>query len=217
MKLKVMVFVGAIFLATTDVAHASSIQFNTVVDVSTCPTNPPGDCFLVATMASAQTLAVGDTVDFTVTFANSSRLVMYDDDGGVEDFAGWLTGTFDPSIFTISNASITPLSLIGTLATPLTESSESGGTAHIGPFFNTDFISTGSSISFTGYRVQYTIDALITNPNSYSSVWLILQADRMAVIPDAAVPEPATLSMIGIGVAALIRKRWKRGPRQLSA
>jgi len=62
------------------------------------------------------------------------------------------------------------------------------------------YLVTGASISFDGYRVQYTIGALPLNPNNYVTNTMNARADRIAVTDAAAVPEPVTLALLGPGL-----------------
>jgi hypothetical protein len=198
-----------ILLASAEIGQAATISFSTVVNIASCPNSGPGQCSLITSMPT-QTIAVGDFVDFTVNFAAGQRLVMFDDNGGTETFFGWLDAVGASSTFTISGASITPLNLLGTLTAPLAVATQSSGTAHIGPGISADFIATGSSISFTGYHVQFTVTALAVNPNTYSANFLVVGADRLQVVADAAVPEPASLLLAGSGLAVLVMRRRPR-------
>jgi hypothetical protein len=152
-------------------------------------------------------MAVGDTVDYTITFADSQRLAMFDDSGSFEQFYGWMFDAQMGGFFTISDASIDFLDLVGTLLTPLTKASETNGTAHIGPAFFGDFVDTGSSISFNGYHVHYTVDALPANPNTYGANAMFAIADRVEVL---VAPEPSTLALGVLGLAALSAHKRRR-------
>jgi hypothetical protein len=189
-------------------AEAALKQFSTTVDVSSC--NFASHC-AVSTAMPTQTFAVNDVVDYTVDFTGNQRIIMTDIFGGTEMFVGWLHFSSAAGLLTISNPSITLLDQSGSLASPLAKASETS-IGPIGPsFFNHDLIGVGSSVSFTGYRIKYTVIALPANPTSYSANFLQLSADRLEVFQDvAAMPEPTTLALTAIGLMGLAigRRRW---------
>jgi hypothetical protein len=187
-------------------AEAALVTFSDVIDVSGCP-NGVGSCF-VSKPIPQQTLAVGDTVDYTVTFANQKALRVYDDDGGAEWLWAWLFAGDNNSTFTITNASVTLLGLDGTLGSPLFLASHTNGMAHIGPAYYQDYVATGSSIAFSGYRVQYGISAITVSPHSYAADAFYVSADRVEVTD--AVPEPGTLLLVGSGLSALALRRRRK-------
>lgn len=206
-------------LALSGAASAALVQFSAVTDLTGCPNNGPGFCITTVAIAPV-TIAVGDTVDYTINFADSERLAMFDETGNFEQFYGWM---FNPQVggfFTISDASIDFLALSGTLLEPLFVASQTNGTAHIGPAFFGDFIAAGSGISFDGYHVHYTVDALPADPDTYSVNAMFAIADRVEV---RVAPEPSTLALGVLGLAAAFSARQRlrralrrsRGPRAI--
>jgi hypothetical protein len=191
-------------------ASAATVQFTTTVDLATCPSLGCTKPF-----TPGVSIAIGDLVDFTVLF-DSQRAFMTDLAGGsvFEGFRGWLAAGDNDSGFTISNASIQLLGLIGTLNSPLAKPTETSGQAHLGPLFSGDFIATGSTISFTGYRVLFTVDALEVSPHAYSSIWMGFSADQVQFAPEATVPEPASLLLLGAGLAGVAARRRRKPSRR---
>jgi PEP-CTERM motif len=206
----------AIVLVPT-LANASTITINQTVDISSCHNNL-NSCNVQTSLGGNQSIAVGDVVNATIDFLGTQQLSMFDDGptASTENFMGWLAlgpgGT--AGSFTVVNASMTLTDLSGSLLSPLTRATETGGTAHLGAQFVGDRITTGSSISFSGYQFSFTVNALPANPNIYSRVWTVFSADRFQVETTSQlseVPEPATLSLLGLGLAvAAVRHRMKR-------
>lgn len=198
-------------------ASAALVQFTAVIDLTGCPNNGPGFCIVFADMAPI-TVGVGDTVDYTIMFSGAQRLAMFDDGGNNEQFYAWMFIPLVPGFFTISDASVDFLGLSGSLLAPIMETSETNGLLHIGLTFVGDFIETGSGISFSGYHVHYTVDALPADPDTYLQNATFAIADRVEVI---AAPEPSTLALGLMGVVAALsalhrrRREWpqSRGAR----
>jgi|SRR5688572_1448165 len=205
-------FVFALFTIAKP-ARAVLVQFSSIVDISGCPNSGSTQCNLMTSIPT-QTFSVGDSIDFTVTFANSKRLVLFDNDGGTELFFGWMGNVGTAGSFTITNATIQPLGLIGMLVNPLFLASQTSGSVHIGPAFQTDLVGTGSNISFTGYRVMYTVAALPSNPNTYGSNWMVVGGDRVEV-QSASVPEPSALLLLASGLAGIMAYPRRRLHRYL--
>lgn len=208
MKLKRLALSLAAFAAAP--CHAALVQFFGTVDLSTC-NGLSTQCSRFGAMPT-QTIAVGDVVNFTVSFAGNQRLQLTDNDGGNEIFVGWLDGVGTPGNFSISNASITFGGLQGTWNSPFTKASETNGLVHIGPAFSGDLLATGASVSFSSYQVQFTVTALPANPNTYSSLFFVSDGMTVGLAPNV-VSEPATLGLAGLaGLAtalagALSRRR----------
>jgi PEP-CTERM motif len=204
MKLKALA--PALFAVVALPSYAALVQFGAVADLSSCDGNS-GVCNVFTAMP-VQTIGVGDTVDFTVSFAGNQRLQLTDVNGGNESFFGWLDGVGGTSNFSIANASITFDDLQGSWSDPFSVAAQSSGSAHLGPAFFGDLLGTGSSVSFSAYRVQFTVTALSTDPNTYSNVWFL--SDGMRVDLVNGVPEPATLGLAGLALAlagAMSRRR----------
>ena len=81
-------FALALILACPAISTAGLVQFNAFLDITGCPSSGPGLCLAVSQVPTVS-VAVGDTIDYTVTFGGS-RLRLFDDDGDVEGFAAWL-------------------------------------------------------------------------------------------------------------------------------
>lgn len=209
MKLLSRLMLSSLLSACSLAANAAVIEINATVDLSSACSSIN---FCGATIPiPVEIIHAGDIIKETVTFANNQRLVQFDDDGGSEHFFGWLDNAQNTGFFTISNATITLSDLTGTLLAPLMVATQTDGVAHLGPLLEGDFIATGSSISYSGYQVQYTVDALPTNPNQYGSVWFITSADRLQVIegPTNQVPVPPSAALLGIGLIGLAAGRRK--------
>lgn len=200
-------FALALILTYPALSSAGLVQFNAFLDISGCLSGGPSLCFAVSPNPTVS-VAVGDTVDYTVTFGGA-RLRMFDDDGGEEGFAAWLFNAQTVSFFTITNASIEFLGLDGTLVNPLFIATQTDGEIHLGPNITADYIGTGESISIAGYRVRFTVDALDVNPNAYDTIAILTGADRMEVTTSA--PEPGTAALVGLGLMGLVLARRRRG------
>ena len=192
-------------------ANAATIQFNTTLDLTAC-----GSFFHCIQPMATQQIANGDLVDYTVDFSGLQQLTLHDDAGGQshEVFRFWFGAGDNNSSFTISDISVELIDQVGVLVNPLSAAAQSSGAAHLGPYFSGDFVATGSSLSFSGFRVQFTVDSIAVSPHSYSNVWFGADADR-ELLAITAVPEPATLWLLGIGVAGAARCRLRVAGRRL--
>jgi hypothetical protein len=192
-------------LAYSASSTAALVQFNAFLDISYCPNFGPGVCLALSPITDVS-IAVGDTVDYTVTFGGA-RLTMFDDDGDAEGFNPWLFNPVTLGFFTISNATVDFLGLVGTVINPLQIASETNGVLQLGPTIGLDFINTGESISIAGYHVRFDVNALPADPDTYQTVALLVGVDRLQVTNLAPEPAVPALLAVALGALALTRRR----------
>ena len=153
-----------------------------------------GSSFTVENLAPPVTLAIGDTLDLTVTFGG--QRVSIDNESylwpllltGVSDTLG-TTGTIEFFGAQGPLANTAPLS-------------QTNQFVHIGQYTFSNLYRTGAgAISFTGFRHLVTIDSGSVASRDYQQ--LAIMTDGIVSVSAAGVPEPATLALMILGMGAV--------------
>ena len=176
----------ALLLTLPAVAHATAFSTSATIDLTTPPLTAP---------ITPITLAVGDTLSADVSFASSQALQV--GNGSSEN----VTLSFIPTNFGsgsfIGAFSLTLTGLSGEFLPSLPVISTTSGNFLIATVF-ADL--TSSSFTFTGLHVDLTLtDA--TEP--FMVERLSFSASTPNTVVTAAVPEPATLSLLGFGLLSI--------------
>lgn len=192
-------------------AHASPITIDTTYDLR-------NGLFSSSRLDDGSVaIANGDHVVLTVGFLNNLVLTLGDTIGdGSEYFSGWLAAGDNASSFTIDNSTIEfqGFSATGGAAAFYHIGMQSGGAAHLGPYLN-DFLSAGQRVTFSGYQVTYDVKSIGRSPHDYGNLLFYANGNFVSIGLAHSVPEPATIYLTAIGLAALVGQSMRKATRSL--
>ncbi len=166
-----------------------------------------------------ETLAVGDTLDYTIDFLNDQSLTM------TNLSLVWAFIYADTPSQVTGTGSLSFLDSTGSAFLTSLAKTDTEGDVHFGQFFESgDFLGgLPSTITFYGVRYVGTIEAYVPSdplnpPNpaiterNYSEPAFYMSADQLTT-NIGAVPEPSSFVVFGMGIVGLAMMRNKRKPR----
>lgn len=203
--LKLTRTLAAAALVFPSFSSAAIVNIHQTIDLTTLDLDAT---FVQETYKAPLSLAVGDTLKLTYDFAGNRTLKMYNPISIIG--AVWA-----------GDGECTNYQATGTLnfvsprgpAQSATET-ERSGCVHFGVAFDAwRFASVPGPIEFSGLNVSLTVDEYDNRTSrDYTGLWFYLLADRFEIgreVP-AEVPEPASLPLLGFGLAALATSRKRR-------
>ena len=158
-----------------------------------------------SSLAPPVSVAVGEVLTLETSFFADQHLRISGAGSSESLFLGLSENA--TAFSSISNVTVTLLGFSGTngaASTYLATLATSPGYGSMLGVVLSDFLNDDQVISFTGYKVEFTVNTLNPSPHSYQYGTL------MATNAVVAVPEPSTYAMFGIGVMALgLGMFWK--------
>lgn len=200
---------AALAVALPTFCSAAVVNIHQTVDLHTLNL---GSGFLFREYEAPVTLAVGDTVHLTYDFAGDQTLKMFKP----FDIFGWLGA---------SDMDCTEFQASGTLqflhgrgpVRPVTKTETSECLQFGLTFASSDFTSKqGGMIEFSGLDFVMSVDSYNNRfSRDYSGPVLFLRADAFDIgrEGDAYVPEPASLGLVGLGMAAFAAARRRKAAK----
>jgi hypothetical protein len=206
-------------LSAAGAAQATTFSYSATLDLTTgVTTNPPpygSDLFRVLISgAPSFDLRNGDTISGTIQFQGNQAVQVT---GPGYSYAYLFLAANASNAYTHEDFTVTLLGVQGPLATPNPDHETTySGNGGVGPLIGSPESLTATTISFTGFEYSLTLTSDSTN-GVYGGVILpSFTPDRFEVYgPDvtvvartaAAAPEPATLTLFGLGLVGLSRLR----------
>jgi hypothetical protein len=201
-------------------AAAATIDYSALIDLEPSMITS-FDSLEVPLPGDPINIAVGDTLQGTISFANHGRITLFDNLflEGYESFSVLFSPNFHSTAF--SEGTLEFLGVEGELLGPriLTSSRVSGGMG-----FGKNANLTNTMFSFTGVRFSITyVDRSTPDDFPLSSqvtpARLSIPYGYFAISQGAAVPEPSTWAMMitGFGAIGTIARRSRRCPTHRAA
>jgi len=189
-------------MLASGVAQAAQVNANATVDLNS------GLFQFQALSGGPVSIANGDSVSFAVDFLGNQTLTI---NNGGELLRAWLYGEDNNSMFTINNAVISLLGFSGTGGALSTYSlgTQSSGAVHLGPELS-DFLTSGQSVTFSGFQATYDVQSIAVSPHSYLGAWLFVDGTTQIGVMAQQVPEPSSIALLGLSLAGLTAARRRR-------
>lgn len=197
-------------------ASAAVIDYTAVVDLDPSMFDISGN-LIVPLPGGPIAIAVGDTLEGTITFANNGRITVFD--GAQFPGSEWITGSFLPDLGTtaFSTGSFQLLGVEGDYLAPTTiQSSPASGAlvfSKVTNYTDTSFSFTGVTFSLTYVDNHTPDDFPLTSHVTPSRLAIALTPAAISEGP-AGVPEPATWALATLGFASIgsaLRRRRAQG------
>jgi hypothetical protein len=201
-------------------AAAATIDYSAIIDLDPSMITSYGS-LEVSLPGDPISIAVGDTLQGTISFANHGRITLFDNLflDGYEAFSAY----FSPNDYStaFSEGTLEFLGVEGELLGPtILPSSQFYGAMGFGKTANL----TNTLFSFTGVRFSITyVDRSIPADSPLSSqvtpARLTVPYGYFSISEGAAVPEPSTWAMMitGFGAVGTIARRSRRNPKHRTA
>lgn len=185
-------------------ASAAVVTIDRTIDLTTLDLS---DIWLASPETGpAFSLAVGDTLTLNIDFAGNQTLKVFNP---LNIMAMVMATDADCVTFT-GTGSVSFANAKG----PLTSGTHTDtmGCSHFGNQFETAAITTGPGVvEFSGLSFSMTVDAYDTvSTRQYQQSWLQMAAEGYAIGQINDVPEPASLGLIGLGIAGLMLARKRK-------
>lgn len=211
MKRVKLLIASSVALAWSCASHAAVINYSALIDLDPSMFQTPG-MLVVPLTGGAMDIAVGDTLQGTITFLNGGRVTVFN---GSVDGRERVSATFRPDTGTtaFSTGSLQLLGVEGDYLGPTTITSlpvgGAIGFAGRGNLTDSSFSFSGISFSITYVDESSQGDFPLTTP--VTPTFLQFPIETVA-ISESAVPEPMTwaLMILGFGLAG---SRLRSRPR----
>jgi hypothetical protein len=203
-KLKIACLILAFSLPLTSVS-ASVVTINRTVDLTGIPSQGLWVDY-VDFDGPTFSLAVGDTLNLNFDFTGNQTLKMYNP----LNVIGMAIATDLDCVTFNATGTLSFAQPSGPVKSGM--NTESMGCSHFGVQFERPNITTGPGmIEFSGLSFSMTVNAYDSvSTRQYHNLWLTIAAEEFGIGQSSDVPEPASLGLMGLGLAGLVATRRRK-------